>query len=503
MIIQPQSFLASLFHSAVWNTAAKGVSLFKHIVIAAAIGLSSQLDVFYMALAIFGLLIDVWGMTLTVLAVPYLVKLNDRKFATHATAIIGITFIASVMLAVVFFTFRAPISQLALGFDNSGKSVLAEAFIWLAPFIVLHVPASAIGAALRAKRLFSPVYQANALSAVVILVCIIAAPTNPKVLFWSLSLGTICTFLYSGLFFLAHFGGEPGSILRIDREVLKVFKGAPGLLVLHGTYTCFIILDRVFASFLPGVGGISALAYALTIAGILPTVLKIDGAFITVAAEKSSRAQRSETANDLFSFVILLSVGATAFFLVSCYDVVELLLERGAFSTADTESVTIALAAFAFMIAPIFLLPPLDQLFQIENRVGFMVRRTLLGITVGISLNYIAIFVLGWGIFGLALATTISYWFIVFAGIIGLFRMGYHVASKRHLMWVGWTSAFVCPAAILASHLPDLGSIMNIASSVILHGLFLSLGAALWRGREKMLLMAVIGRISEFGTRSK
>ena len=495
MIIQPQSFLASLIHSAVWKTTSKGASLIKHVVIAAAIGLSTQLDVFYMAIAIFGLLIDIWGMTLTVLAVPYLVKIDDGRFRSQATAIIGITILASLILAAVCFMFRGPLSYLAIGFDLTGRQALAEAFVWLTPFIVLHVPTSAIGAALRARRIFSPVYQSAALNGVVILGCIIAAPTNPLVLFWSLSCGTIASFLYVGFFYLFHFGGWRRMTCPAISEAFQVFTGAPGLLVLNGTYTFFIVMDRIFASFLPGKGAISALAYALVIAGILPALLSLEGAFITVAAEKSSLAQRSETTNDLISLVIFLSVGATAFMAVTGYDVIELLLERGAFGSTDTEAVGNALVAFAFMTAPIFALPPLDQIFQIEKRIGFMVRRTLLGIAVGAVLNYVAIFVLGWGIFGLALATTLSYWLILVAGIFGLVRIGYEIALGRHIRWMVWLAAIVGGTAAIITFLPDMGSIVNTFLSFVMLGLSLLVGGGLWRGSEKNLLMNAINRI--------
>ena len=417
-IIKQQSFLASLIHSAVWKSAAKGASLVKHIVIAAAIGLSAQLDVYYMALAIFGLLVEIWGLTLRVLAVPFLVRISNRKFGKAATGIILLSLLASLLLAAAFLLMRDQLSHFAIGFDAEKKQFLSNSFVWLAPFLVLHVPASAIGSALRAKRLFSPVYQAEALNAVVILGCVAFAPLHPTVLFWSLSCGTTASFIYLSVCYISLVGIGANLMPKVDSSVLNLIKTAPGLLLLNGTYIVFLTLDRIFASFIPVEGAISALAYAIVIAGMLPSLVNVEGAFITVAAEKSSRAERSESTNNLFSMIILLSVGSTAFLLVAGQDAIALLLERGAFSSADTRSVGLALTCFAFMIAPIFALGPIDNVFQIEQRIGFMVRRTLMGVALGIALNYVAIFVLKWGIFGLAMATTVSYWYILIAGII-------------------------------------------------------------------------------------
>ena len=51
-----ESFLHSLGASALWRGLDRAAGLAKHVLIAAAIGLSAQLDVFYMAVAILGVL---------------------------------------------------------------------------------------------------------------------------------------------------------------------------------------------------------------------------------------------------------------------------------------------------------------------------------------------------------------------------------------------------------------------------------------------------------------
>ena len=62
---------------ALWRGLDRVAGLAKHVLIAAAIGLSAQLDVFYMAVAILGVLVFSWAHLLDVLAVPQLVKASQ------------------------------------------------------------------------------------------------------------------------------------------------------------------------------------------------------------------------------------------------------------------------------------------------------------------------------------------------------------------------------------------------------------------------------------------
>jgi len=74
-----ESFLSSIGSSAFWRVLDRGVGLSKHILIASMIGLSTQLDVFYMAMAILSVLVFSWGGVLDVATVPALVRLSKAN----------------------------------------------------------------------------------------------------------------------------------------------------------------------------------------------------------------------------------------------------------------------------------------------------------------------------------------------------------------------------------------------------------------------------------------
>ena len=399
---------------------------------------------------------------------------------------------ASAIIAVLAVTFSDVLSSTALGFESSRQSALAAAFFWLIPLMLLKVPYSVFGAVLRSKRLFSLFYQSESLISIVILLCIVVATDHPEVLLWSASLGLTAAFIYTGVFATRHIRFR---LNPLDDNITLILRQIPMLMILYGAFSIFAIIDRIFGSFLAE-GSISALAYAFVLIHVAPGLLRIPSAFMTVAAEKTNRVERSETLNDLFSLIILLSVGATAPMLLAGADAVAALFERGAFTGKDTAAVASALAAFSFMIAPAFVLKPLDQIYQIENRIGLMVRRNLVGIVAGILFNYIAVFVLGWGVFGIAIATSISYWIIILLGIIGLGSMGYEVATARHLKWAGWCTLFViggCGGFLL---LPDLGNAGNCLAAAGSTGLALFVASYLYpKSRETDLLDKALDRL--------
>ena len=494
--MQKQSFLASLFSSAAWKAIGYIVGFIKHIIIAAAIGLSTQLDVFYLAMGLVGILISTWAGALEFASMPKLVRaesLDDtRRFRQLGGGIFMIATYASTLVAALVVIFGEVLATVVVGFDSSRQATLAAAFIWLIPLMLLKVPYSVFGAVLRSKRHFGVYFQSETLISVIILVSIAVATDHPAVLLWSVSLGLVAAFIYTGAFAARQIRFK---LNPFNSEIARILRHVPKLMILYGALSVFAIMDRIFGSFLAE-GSISALAYAFVMIQVAPGLLRIPSAFMTVAAEKAGRRERSKILNDLFSLVILGSVGATAPMLLAGADAVAALFERGAFTGKDTAAVASALGAFSLMIAPLFALKPLDQIYQIENRVGKMVLRTLVGIVVGVLLNYIAVFVLGWGVFGIALATSVSYWIILLLGIIGLESMGYEVAMARHLKWAGWCALFVLAGSGAFLLLPDLGSVGNCFAAAGTTGLALFAASYLYpESRETELLDQALARL--------
>lgn len=494
--MKQESFLKSINASVFWRGLARLSGLAKQIIIAAMIGLNAQLDIFFMATVLLGILVFSWGEIADIMSVPHMVKTwkNGQKeeFKKIASGYMSFIFLGSLLLALMVYLFSHPLSLLPIGFDRERQELLAQSLSWLLPAIILYVPFRHMGAVLRSVRQFSPLYQGEFLLSLITMLCIAFFYKHPYVLFWSYSMGVIGAFLYllsrTWRFVLPL--GNPFSSLVRQSLVL-----APGLMILQGTQYFYAFTDQIFVSFLT-VSMVSALFYATTITYVLPSVMGFDNAFITVIAEQSDKKERIKKMDDLLSLVIYLSFGATAFMIVAGKVIVAVLLERGLFTTGDTEAVSITLMAYSGVILPYFLNKPFDQIFQVERKVRLIVWRTLLGLITNVVLNSVFLFLFHWGIFGVALSTSISYWVMVLASLQGLRKIGYEFDLLRALKWSSWLLLFLAFAYFGCQWIPQYFShpLFISISCALLIGVALALAGLMYQGKEKLLIIAVIKR---------
>jgi peptidoglycan biosynthesis protein MviN/MurJ (putative lipid II flippase) len=195
-----ESFLHSLGAAALWRGLDRVAGLAKHILIAAAIGLSAQLDVFYMAVAILGVLVFSWAHLLDVLAVPQLVKASQAgdqaTFQSLAGGLFILCLLASLLIASLFYGLRDWIAALAPGFDAKRNAMLVDALAWLAPVALLYIPLRMLGSIARSVRRFTLFYQAEFLTSLVVLTCVLVSD-DPHVLLWAFGLGVSVAFFFS------------------------------------------------------------------------------------------------------------------------------------------------------------------------------------------------------------------------------------------------------------------------------------------------------------------
>ncbi|MDR3159198.1 MAG: polysaccharide biosynthesis C-terminal domain-containing protein [Zoogloeaceae bacterium] len=490
-----ESFLKSIGASVLWRGLNYLAGLAKHIVIAAAIGLSAQLDVFYMAMALLGVLVFSWAGLLDIMAVPDMVRAwrenRHEEFRRIASGLFSLVLAGSAALALTLCFAWGEIANVAMGFDQGRKELLAQAIPWLLPAVLLYIPLRFIGSVLRAIRKFSLFYQAEFSIALVVLICVLSCE-DAHVLLWSFSAGVSVAFLF--LLFAARRHLFPLSS-PFSPVVLRSLNMAPGLLLLQCAGYVFVLSDRIFVSFLPE-GAVSALAYGATLVALLPNAVSLNGAFITVAAEHGSREKRAEYLNDLVSAAIYLGVGATVFMLTAGEGIVQTLFERGMFTAGDTQNVARAISAYAWMILPLFLIGSVEQIFQVERRIGPMVWRVVLGMLVNVALNAWFLFGLGWGLHGVALATAIAYWIMLLASLNALKRQGYILEKRRHLCWLGWNALFLAIVPAGFHVLPPFlrSGITGVCAAALLAGGAMLVAGLAWRGNEQKLLTAAIRR---------
>ncbi|AWK13370.1 lipid II flippase MurJ [Candidatus Fukatsuia symbiotica] len=496
----PESFLKSINSAIFWRGFSKLSGLAKHVIIAGVIGLSAQLDSFFMMMALLGILVLSWGEMVDIMAVPHMVqswqKGDTEEFKKIASGYMTLTLLGSLLLASLIYFFRDKLPLLAIGFETERGQLLIDAVPWLLPAIIFYIPFRHIGAVLRAKRQFSPLYQAEFLLSLATLLCVGFFNQQHNVLFWSYSLGIMGAFLYllvrNWRFFLPL--GNPFSLTVRQSLVM-----APGLFILQSAQYVYVLTDQIFVSFLP-TGMVSALFYATILIYLLPSVIGLDSAFITVISEQTDKQQRTKKINDLLALVIFFSLGATLFILVAGKNVIAMLLERGLFTTADTQSVAIALMAYSGVILPSFLNKPFDQIFQVERKIGLIVRRTVLGFMTNLILNSVFLFIFHWGLFGIALSTSISYWVMLLTSLQALRKIGYPIDLLRALKWGMWLALFLAIAYFCCRFvlIYFTNNLVILASCALLVAGALFLAALFYQGEEKKLIKMVIERYKTF-----
>jgi peptidoglycan biosynthesis protein MviN/MurJ (putative lipid II flippase) len=494
--MSPESFLKSIGSSVLWRGLDRLAGFIKHIVIAATLGLSAQLDVYYMAVAFLGVFVFSWGRLLDMIGVPDMVKAwkENRKeeFRQIASGLFSFALMISFMLVVILYFAREGIAEIAIGFEQNRKHLLAEAMPWLLAVIMLYIPMRSMGAILRALRNFSSLYRSEFFISLSILFCVLAFRENEHVLLWSYSVGIIVVFLYFLNISRQYIFPLCNPFSFIVRRTLQL---APGLLVLQGIGYVFVLTDRIFVSFLP-VGEVSALAYGMMLPALLPSLLALNDSFITVIAEQDVRAKRTERLNDLISMAIYVGIGGTAFMLIIGQTMIQIVFERGAFSASNTESVTLALSAYAWSIVPMLLISSLDRVYQVERKIGLIVRRSALGLLANLILTTWFLFGLKWGLYGVALATSISYWVMLLAGLSGLKYIGYDLEKRRHLRWGCWNAfALALASGGFVALVPFLGSgiFTLFIGTLMLGGAMLLMGLSR-RGREQDLIKSLMKR---------
>lgn len=442
----------SIGASVVWRGLDRVFALAKHVLIAGAIGLSAQLDVFYLVNSLLAVLVFSWGNLVDVLAVPRLVTYQaenrTKEFDTLSGGLLVLCFLLGAVLCGAAFWGRAVLSFLPAGLDPARQALLREAFIWVLPVAFLYVPFRFLGALFRSSRIFSLFYQSQTLIGLVSLILIYFWRDHPTVLLWSFSISVTCAFLYLFNHARKHYRvcGNP-----FADEVQGVLRLAPGLLLLQAAGFLFQLSDSLFVSFLQ-TGAVSALAYGWTLIALVPGMFSFGGSFITVFSEKwGSGEDLSVPLNDLISFGILGGFSLGVFFFAQGNSIISLLLERGLFSSQDTALTAKALAGYCLGLVPLLLIGACDQVCQVMGRVGLQVRRVLFGLVLNAILNGLFVFLWHWDVGGVSLATSVSYVVMLVSSLHGIHSKEVRIAWGSHFRWIlivilGAFGALACAA---------------------------------------------------------
>lgn len=424
---RPQTALRGVFSVGFINLLSRVCGYGKHIAITALIGLSAQLDAFYMAMAVLSLVILVFGDIFDSLGIPRLVDVlrreGEERFREQAGSILAFAVLVSLGLCVLL-AVAAPVApRIAPGFPPRNKRYILGNLMRLAPVAMLYLPYHALGSFLRAKRRFHGFYLGELLVSLVSLLLIVSFHGFPYIIPLSLSAAYLVAFLC--MIFLC----RREFLARWVPET-ETLRGMTGLLTrllpVYATYYLFVLVDRTFASYLP-TGAVSALTYGSLIVMLPSSILTVENIFVTPLAESD---EKGILIRQILNGIFLLAVPIAFFTAAYAEPIVKAALERGAFHAGSTRMTGEALAFFAFAIPAFFAVPVCGRVFLILEKLGPVAGIGLGAVAVNAILNGLFLRA-GMGIRGLALATSVA-WYTYFAGYLVLLRkFGMLEGAKR------------------------------------------------------------------------
>ena len=345
---------------------------------------------------------------------------NAKRYLSSLFSIYTLILSVITVFAVVFSDFIVGI--IAPGLSEKGTLEEASTLLKIVfPYLILVGWVSFFMAVLNTKdRFFIPAVS--------------PAVLNLSFIFFAFMLSP-----YYGIYSLA-FGAVVGGVLQVliqipllikERiqinlsfsllpEIKETFKRLIPAFASFGVSQFAFIVDTVIASFLVG-GAISYLYYANRIFQLPIGIFAIGVGNALLVSLSKHRSENNTTAfiNDLntgLRFAVFISVPATLGMIILGKEIITALLQRGSFSSSDTEMTYLALIGYSIGLTGYALTRPLKSAFFSVGDTKTPLYSTIFGLLVSIILALIFGFLLDWGVFGLALASSAG-------GISGFFYL--------------------------------------------------------------------------------
>ncbi len=494
-MLKKQSTAFAIIDTFFWKFGIQIFSILKHIIIAGYIGLSVQLDIFYMALAIFGVFITSWMMVFDNVAIPKLVYFSSQNdwdnFKKLSSSLLGFACILSILFILILIFFPNKISLLAIGFNDQQKNILGKDLFWLLPAILFYLPLGVVYSILKSVRQFSILNRCEFIGNISVLILLFLFFDKEGVLYWSYSLGISTSFIISFYFIFWKFLIFPKSPIEYNLQSLITLM--PSLLLIHSSYYLFVMTDRFFATFL-NPGDIAALTYATVLTYSIPQLLSIATYFLTAYTEEKNFLEKNRKFNEAISLVLLIGLPTTIFFILSGESIISLLLERGAFSADHSLRVSKILSVLCLAIIPLCIQPALDQIYQAEKSFRRIIFIKFISFIINIFLNAYFIFYLEFGVVGAALGTIISYWIMLLICLFDIKCFKIKILWVKHAKWTIWLLIFNCPLFLISIFklVNNEINLFNVLIYIFLVSILTIFAISFYFGQEKSLLVKTI-----------
>lgn len=390
----------------------------RELIVARSFGRSDTLDAFLIAFLLPSFVMNLLMGALGAALVPVLMEMRQGESPDKDTKLLSsIMFLSVVALSAIAILLGlfAPLYLPYLGSSFSpAKLLLTRQLLYaVLPFVLFGGIAVFLSVVLNAGEKFALPAVIPLLTPLVTIAFILAAPRNCGA--WSLAAGAVAGSFFEVIILLRvlkthgvrlnlKWNGLDSQLCRVLGQYAPMLAGA----FLMGSTT---VVDQSMAAMLPA-GSVSALSYANKITG---AVLAIGATALSTAALPYFSKMVAENdwhgcRHTLKRYTVLVAAMTLPFTLaviVLARPIIKLLLERGAFTSADTQLVSRALICYCIQI-PFYVCATLYVRFlSAMRRNDLLMYASALNLVLDIVLNLLLM--RRWGVAGIALSTSFVY----------------------------------------------------------------------------------------------
>ncbi len=349
-----QSVAAGTIYMAFFSTLSKILGFFREMIVAFLFGTSRRLDGIVISLDPVGLAVGLIAGSMSTVFIPFYHELRSESEDTRSFSGSVLIFISLIYLMIgsifVFFP-NAIVKIFAPGFDEETLNYTVRKMRYVSILVVINALQQLVSALLRAERRFKEFALAglvfNFISIPVLVIGSKLFGEASYILAW-----------ITGQFFVLmlelYFAKDLIRFdLRFDRRIKELFRRTLPLTMLYSVTLINPIVDRIFASYLPG-GRIASLRYAMILIGFINSIIGyFTLASYTELSERFVDADREKIEDRMFRTVkssLNVAVPASAWVLSMSGDLVALIFQRGRFTVESTSLVDAALLGYVFLI---------------------------------------------------------------------------------------------------------------------------------------------------------
>lgn len=410
----------------------RGMGMLNQIIVTARFGEGATMDAYIVATTLPLLLVQLIGNTTETAVIPVYSWVRARSGSEKAShlfsTLLNLSLISTGLLSVGLLLFHTQVVQLSAPALDAQSTSYADALTPLIyPALILMVIIGFLESILNAEGQFGwPAYVGLLVPLCTAIAALLLGKTQGVV---ALCIGTMVGLVFQLGAFLFRTRKA-----RITYHFMVDMRDPAFKKILVIAWPAFLgsiisltspLIDQIFASFL-STGSISALNYALKIISIFTGVI-----FASVGRAALPYLSRHAGLNDMNGFkktlhLYLWNVGiATAILsvllIVFAHPLVQLLFQRGAFSSDDTNHTAITLSGFAIGLAPMSFNFMVAQAFSAIGKTRLLLFMGIFNIIANAILDYV--FARLWQSEGIALATSVMYFCVMLGQCLLLQRI--------------------------------------------------------------------------------